>query len=808
MIRIELTNYRRFRDVRLDIPDGVVGILGANGAGKSTLIEAIAWALYGSGGRNSDIIRDGKDGIKNYNASPKEECSVKIIFDLNGTNYELVRSLRGKNNTPNAYLIADGMQTANSDSAVTEKIEKLLGMESKEFFISIFSRQKDLSALSELSAAKRKEHIVKLLDIDILQDVVKNVSNDLNIEKRMKDSLESSLKNSDGELKKDYLIRNKNSLISSKNEIIKELLILKEKEAELQNKKNEASEELEKLDAVYRKYIAAKNAADSKKREIEIESSHLQSLDMEISNLNKRLEKLPDLELKYRSYEEMLHKKEVLDEDRIMFQKRNDMVSKLDRLNQSIKSYQSKEAEILTNLEKYSGVSSELDKNAEQISEIEEKINEIRVKISELDAALKENIKGEKSLRDKIAVMKKRGPDSVCPECERTLGEHHTILMNKLQAELQEKSEAVKTVSEEKTSLVNSENEEKIHLAALKKRKTHLEEERQKGIEHTAALRSVRNQIKDLEEERKDTENSLSAIRDVKFNDEEYQNIIDNLKSLKKSSDEYNGLMGESRNLPNLMQKKKDNEDKIVRQKDELSKLLTDLQNIDYNEEAYQTVKLSVKSSEEEFSAIQREINQKQTQSAVIDEKINSNVREIKGVEETEFKQKESLKKISELAALKDIFSDLKDNLMERIIPALTDIASSMFSDMTDGRYLGLELDDNYDVSIYDGDTKYPINRFSGGEMDLANLCLRLAISRLLSDRSGKDINFLVLDEIFGSQDQSRKRNIMAALSKLENQFSQILLITHIDDVKDLMQNIISVYDSKDGESVAELISL
>ena len=794
--------------MRLNIPDGVVGILGANGAGKSTLIEAIAWALYGSGGRNSDIIRDGKDGIKNYNASPKEECSVKIIFDLNGINYELVRSLRGKSNTPNAYLLADGMQAANSDSAVTEKIEKLLGMGSKEFFISIFSRQKDLSALSELNASKRKEHIVRLLDIDILQDVVKNVSNDLNIEKRVKDSLESSLKNSDGELKKDCLIRNKNSLTASKNEIAKELSVLKEKEAELQDKKNKASEELEKLDAVYRKYVAAKNAADSKRREIEIENNHLQSLDAEISDLNKKLEKLPELELKYKSYEETLHKKEVLDEDRLIFQKRNDIVSKLARLDQNIKSHQSKEAEILTELEKYSGVSSEIDKNAEQISEIEEKIDEIRAKMSELDAALKENTKSEKSLRDKIAVMKERGPDSVCPECERTLGEHHTILMNKLQTELQEKSEAAKTASEEKTSLVNSENEEKSHLAALKKRKSHLEEERQKGVEHTAALRSVRNQMKDLEEERKDAEGSLSSIKNVEFNSEEYQKIIDDLKSLKKSSDEYNGLMGESRNLPNLMQKKKDNEDKIIRQKDELTALLTDLQSIDYDEEVYQSAKLSVKSAEEEYSAIQKEINQKQTQSAVIDEKINSNAREIKEVEETELRQKESLKKISELAALKDIFSDLKDNLMERIIPALTDIASSMFSDMTDGRYLGLELDDEYNISIYDGDAKYPINRFSGGEMDLANLCLRLAISRLLSDRSGKDLNFLVLDEIFGSQDQSRKRNIMAALSKLENQFSQILLITHIDDVKDLMQNVISVYDSKEGESVAELISL
>ena len=792
----------------LDIPDGVVGILGANGAGKSTLIEAIAWALYGSGGRNSDIIRDGKEGIKNYNASPKEECSVKIIFEFNGINYELVRSLKGKSNTPNACLIADGMQMANSDSAVTEKIEKMLGMGSKEFFISIFSRQKDLSALSELNPTKRKEHIVRLLDIDILHDVLKNVGNDLNIEKRVKEALESSLKNSDGELKKDCLIRNKNLLITSKNEINKELSVLKEREAELLNEKNKASEELEKLDAVYRKYIEAKNAADSKKREIEIENNHLQSLDMEIASLNKKLEKLPELELKYKSYEEMLRKKETLDEERIIFGKRNDMILKLNHLDQNIKSHYSKEEEILADLEKYSGVSSELDKNAEQISEIEEKINEIRIKISELDAALKENAKAEKSIKEKIAVMKERGPESVCPECERTLGEHHNILMNKLQTELQEKSEAVKAASEKKASLLNFENEEKIHLAALKKRKTHLEAERQQGIEHTASLRSARNQIKDLEEEKKAAENSLLSMRSVEFNEVEYQNLIESLKSLKKSSDEYNGLKGESRNLPNLIQKKQEDEYKIRCRNDELVKLLNNLQNIEYNEEAYQGAKAMVKSAEEDYSAIQKEINQKQTQSAVIDERLDGNAREIKEVEETELKQKESLRKISELATLKNIFSELKDNLMERIIPALTDIASSMFSDMTDGRYLGLELDDDYNISIYDGDAKYPISRFSGGEMDLANLCVRLAISRLLSDRSGKDINFLVLDEIFGSQDQSRKRNIMAALSKLENQFGQILLITHIDDVKDLMQNVISVHDSNEGESVAELMSL
>jgi exonuclease SbcC len=124
---------------------------------------------------------------------------------------------------------------------------------------------------------------------------------------------------------------------------------------------------------------------------------------------------------------------------------------------------------------------------------------------------------------------------------------------------------------------------------------------------------------------------------------------------------------------------------------------------------------------------------------------------------------------------------------------------------MTDSRYGGIELDEDYEMQIYDGQDKYPLSRFSGGESDLANLSLRLAISRVLADRSGNDINFLILDEIFGSQDQVRKRNIMSTLNRLERQFHQIILISHIDDTKDLMSNVITVKELEDGTSTIEI---
>jgi exonuclease SbcC len=98
------------------------------------------------------------------------------------------------------------------------------------------------------------------------------------------------------------------------------------------------------------------------------------------------------------------------------------------------------------------------------------------------------------------------------------------------------------------------------------------------------------------------------------------------------------------------------------------------------------------------------------------------------------------------------------------------------------------------------------LDRFSGGETDLANLCLRLAISQVIAERSGDiDFQFIILDEIFGSQDQERKRNILDALSTLTRRFRQIFLITHVDEIKDAMEHVIVVKENEDGTSSASL---
>ena len=81
----------------------------------------------------------------------------------------------------------------------------------------------------------------------------------------------------------------------------------------------------------------------------------------------------------------------------------------------------------------------------------------------------------------------------------------------------------------------------------------------------------------------------------------------------------------------------------------------------------------------------------------------------------------------------------------------------------------------------------------SGGEEDLVNLALRLAISQMVADRAGQPLSMLVLDEIFGGLDDTRRQGVIDLLRKLGDRFPQVLLVTHIESVKDGADRVLHV---------------
>jgi exonuclease SbcC len=141
---------------------------------------------------------------------------------------------------------------------------------------------------------------------------------------------------------------------------------------------------------------------------------------------------------------------------------------------------------------------------------------------------------------------------------------------------------------------------------------------------------------------------------------------------------------------------------------------------------------------------------------------------------------------------------DLRAELNASMRPELADRASVFLADLTDGRYGQVELDEQYrSLIIEDGVPKLVV---SGGEEDLVNLVLRLAIGQMVAERAGQPLSLLVLDEIFGSLDENRRGLVVDLLHKLGGRFPQVVLITHIETVVDGVDRVLRVdYDQNRG---------
>lgn len=154
-------------------------------------------------------------------------------------------------------------------------------------------------------------------------------------------------------------------------------------------------------------------------------------------------------------------------------------------------------------------------------------------------------------------------------------------------------------------------------------------------------------------------------------------------------------------------------------------------------------------------------------------------------------------------ASVAKALGDYREHASKRARPSLEREASDMLKQVT-GQYPIIRLSDAYLPQIADGGEFHKIERFSGGEQDLAALCLRLALSRVLARQRGAEHGFVILDEVFGSQDVERRRRLLEQLGKLADaEFQQIFVISHTDDVIDHCRLHIKV-TRKDGISVAE----
>lgn len=89
------------------------------------------------------------------------------------------------------------------------------------------------------------------------------------------------------------------------------------------------------------------------------------------------------------------------------------------------------------------------------------------------------------------------------------------------------------------------------------------------------------------------------------------------------------------------------------------------------------------------------------------------------------------------------------------------------------------------DILISDAAGVREYEMFSGGEAFRVNFAIRLALSRVLAQRAGARLQTLVIDEGFGSQDTEGRQRLIEAINLVRDDFAKILVITHLEELKD-----------------------
>lgn len=798
---MELRNYRKFRRAEIEFPDGIIGIIGPNGAGKSTLIEAISWALYGN---EQQIVRTNKEEILFAGASPAEECRVTLEFELSGDQYRLVRSMRGKDLKMKATLEVNGKLEAEGDKAVTRTITNRLGMDYKSFFISVFARQKDLNALTSLRVHERKKLVLRMLDIDSLDRVMKLISSDISGRKKEMETLSNTLRTEEGKSKREVLKEELTRIDRQIVEIREQLKKLRAEKEKMDLKLSEAKRSRNEMERLDKKFRELKSLTDQLSTRLEGLEANREEILRELAQLREIGAKLVELKAQKEEFDSLQERKEEMENRRLEWERRRRTADELEKTESDLREVHAKIEDLTARVRELGNPEESIARVKKTLDEVEEDIRNLRDRTSRLESEIQNEEKRKRELEERRREISELGPESNCPTCERRLGDQFNHLLARYSREIEERDLEIGRLTSMLNELRQRLSFQEKRLGILEKRRDDLTKNLLKLRELSTNLRGLDETRESLERKRAELVSLLDDIGEIRFDEEEYERLKERITVLRQVAERYSQMQGQIRRLPD----KERQLEMVERRIDEIQQNLTtarsEISALPYEEG---DLKRAQSVYEEILNAVQRkreEIITMENDMRLLEKEAEGIRKSIRDVEITEGMLKRAVEDLELLSGLENIMKDFKQYVISRIVPMLSELSSTLFSEMTDSKYEGIELNDDYEIFIFDGGKKFPVERFSGGENDLANLCLRLAISRVLADRSGSSVDFLILDEIFGSQDQNRKRNILVTLNKLASRFRQIILITHIDDVKEFMGNVLYVKEMEDGSSVIE----
>ena len=152
--------------------------------------------------------------------------------------------------------------------------------------------------------------------------------------------------------------------------------------------------------------------------------------------------------------------------------------------------------------------------------------------------------------------------------------------------------------------------------------------------------------------------------------------------------------------------------------------------------------------------------------------------------------------------------------LIETVLPEIEEHANDLLHRLSGGE-MHVRFDpqrerksdgnqiETLDIKIADNSGERPYENYSGGEKFRVNFAIRLALSQVLAKRAGARLRTLVIDEGFGSQDPEGRQRLVEAINEVQADFACILVITHIDELRDKFPARIEVEKTAGGSRLS-----
>ena len=788
--RLRLVNFRQHADTEIAFGDGITGIIGPNGSGKTSLLEAIAWAIYGNPAARGD-----KDSIRNLRAKARAPMRVELEFSLGNRTYVVERKLN------EATLHENGIVVANSIKEVTARLQRVLGMTYDEFFNTYFTGQKDLAVLADASRPERAAFLSRVLrheQLTLAQERVRERRNAIGHEV---DGLETGLP-AQSELEKE------------RNLATARLTDARKAAAAATAERQKAQQALAEEEPRWQQWVERRERTLSLHGDLRVAEQGVVVARQEFQRLDKELAEAL-------AAREELRK---LDADVAPITKLKAELLELERLHRedaARREDQAKITELTRNLSVLDRRISELADAGAELERVTAQARDVKEKLGNADKAAREQqatwirekeyaitkraelLKQHDEVKDHRDKILKLGPEGECPTCRRPLGAEHDAVLGVLDRQLEAIVEDGKYFKQRIEQLT----EPPKALAESEAARDALREEARLASEKEGTLREqVREQTR-LQKERaglaKRTEEMERrvAARPAGYNADRHNDVRAELARLEPVALQAAALKARADRAEALVGEAELAEKALSAREEHVKQLAAAVQEQGFSEPKFQAARERHDRAAHGLRAAELAVAETRGELVAAETAVREAERRLAeraARERTISERKIELRLHHELDRA---FSDLRAELNAAMRPEISTLASAFLSDLTDARYDEVDLDENYQVVVLDEGVPKPV--ISGGEEDIANLVLRLAISQMIAERAGQPLSLLVLDEIFGSLDESRRQHVLGLLRRLGDRFPQVILITHIEQIRDGLDRVIRVtYDATTGTSV------